>query len=252
MNELDSKRKTLQLLAIELYKRGLLKTWFRDKHEGWTLVSGLWSPFYLQLRSLSSHPDLMAMIGPMFAREIFSKVPNVTRLIGIAMAGIPIAAVTAVSASLPCGYTRKIQGARDVESLRKLLKEYGEHDLIEGEINNNDVIVLVDDLVTRFDSKLIAIELVTREIQRIGNIGSAVKAVAVLVDREQGAFEEAARAGVALIPLIRFRSDLLESLSGVASDNEIQVISDYLDNTSKFQKNSIKVKLKKMAKMPRI
>ena len=33
-----------------LYDQGMIRTWYRDKPEGWTLVSGIWSPFYIQLR----------------------------------------------------------------------------------------------------------------------------------------------------------------------------------------------------------
>ncbi len=222
-------------ITIELYRRRLILTWLRDKPEGWRLVSGLWSPFYLQLRNLPSHPDLMQSIGRLVAASVAQEVPDVTRLVGVAMAGIPIATAASIAGKVPCAFTRKVEGARDVSTLSSHLEEYGDHSLVEGELRDGDVLVLVDDLVTRFDSKLVALEMLRLEMIRRKISDFKTKGVAVIVDREQGAQEEAARLGIALIPLLRFRSQCLGFLAEVASSEELETISEYLSTPEAFQ-----------------
>lgn len=226
-------------LSREFYRRGLIKTWSRDRPEGWTLVSGLWSPFYLQLRLLPSHPDLLKRIAQAFGQFLSGESLPATRLVGVAMAGIPISTATSVETGIPGGYTRKIEGARSVEAFRSRLADYGQHSLIESELVEGDRVVLVDDLVTRFDSKLVAIEMLQTEIGRRGIKGAKVSGVLVIVDREQGASEHAARLGIRLHSLLRFASDCVPQLEGVASPDELNVLSSYLKDPTAFQSRAV-------------
>ncbi len=57
--------------------------------------------------------------------------------------------------------------------------------------------------MTRFDSKLIALEQVKYEIQRRGLSDIACKTVIVVLDREQGGKEAAAKADLELLSLFR-------------------------------------------------
>jgi len=101
-------------IIAELYEHGLIKTWFRDKPEGWKLVSGIWSPFYIQLRALPSYPSLLKKIGQQMG-EMIKEECSIERVLGIAMAGIPIAVAISVEHSIPLCYTRKLEGATSLE-----------------------------------------------------------------------------------------------------------------------------------------
>ncbi|MCD6147336.1 MAG: hypothetical protein J7J34_04970 [Thermoplasmata archaeon] len=216
-----------------LYEHGLIKTWLRDKPEGWKLVSGLWSPFYIQLRSLPSYPSLLKKIGRHMG-EMVEKECNADRVLGIAMAGIPIATAISVGHDIPLCYTRKLEGATSLEGLKVAAMKYGEHSMVEGEIKDGDKFVAVDDLVTKFDSKLVAIEQLKMESERRG-IEVECRDVAVIIDREQGAAEIAKEHGIKLHALIPFKSRGIEWLKDFISDKEYEVIKDYLGNSEKYQ-----------------
>jgi len=216
-----------------LYEHGLIKTWLRDKPEGWKLVSGLWSPFYIQLRSLPSYPSLLKKIGRHMG-EMVEKECNADRVLGIAMAGIPIATAISVGHDIPLCYTRKLEGATSLEGLKVAAMKYGEHSMVEGEIKDGDKFVAVDDLVTKFDSKLVAIEQLKMESERRG-IEVECRDVAVIIDREQGAAEIAKKHGIKLHALIPFKSRGIEWLKDFISDKEYEVIKDYLGNSEKYQ-----------------
>jgi len=217
-------------IFIELYKRGLIKT-IRHKPEGWKLVSGIWSPFYIQLRLLPSHPDLLNEIGILLGNKIKS---FGNKLLGIAMAGIPIATSISLHHGIPLCYTRKLAGVKSIEDLEKYSKEYGEHSLVEGEINDGDEFVAIDDIVTKFDSKLLAIKQLEIEAEK-RKCNIKCKHVAVVIDREQGAEDIAKQHGIKLHSLIKFR-EAIEWIKDVMEEEEYEIIIDYLENPEKYEK----------------
>jgi len=232
----------------ELYERGLLRTWYRDRRDGWELVSGAWSPFYIQLRPLCSYPPLLRSVGAALGRLVAEEVPEATRVVGIAMAGIPIALSVSLSTGLPCAYTRKIEGVRGVDDLRQTIDSYGEHRLLEGEVEDDDRLIFADDLVTGLDSKLIAIEQVRHQLARDGVHRVETRDVLVLLDREQGARERAKAAGVRLHSLIPFRTSGIEWLKDGLAPVEYTVLSEYLDDPEAFQDEDARARV--MAQAP--
>lgn len=228
-----------------LYEYKMIKTFYRDRPEGWTLMSGLYSPLYIQLRPLVSYPEVFKRVCEAMAEVLREEAPAVNKIVGIAMAGVPLAAGMAVVGSIPAAFTRKMEKVKSVEDFRALIQSYGEHALIEGEINDNDQLALVDDLVTKFDSKLIALEQVKSELIRRGVNGVKCETVMVVLDREQGGTEAAKLHMLNLVRLIQFKTEGLKHLKSYMNDFEWSVIYDYLNEPSKYQD---KLKQKEMEK----
>lgn len=230
-------------IIFSFYNEGMIKTWYRDKPEGWFLVSGLWSPMYIQLRGLLSYPKLLAKIGNALSQMIEFEIKNATKLVGIAMAGIPIAVATSLSADIPCAMTRKLDNIKTINDFENNLKTYGEHSLLEGELASHDRVVLIDDLVTRFDSKLVALKQVEYEIKKRTLNDVICSDVVVVFDREQGAKQEALKYKVQLHSLISFKSTGIKWLAELMSKKEVDVLTDYLDDSEKYQNPEIQVQL---------
>ena len=132
-----------------------------------------------------------------------------------------------------------------LSELRKRLGSIlGEHALVEGELKEGDIFVAVDDLVTKFDSKVIAIEQLKKEAER-RKCSITCNDVAVLVDREQGGKEAAKNFGIKLHALIPFKQKGIEWLRDYLSPLEYEVIKDYLENPEKYQDEENRKKLLK-------
>lgn len=244
----NEKEKLGKEIVQSLYNEGIIKTWYRDKPDGWTLISGLWSPFYIQLRPLSSYPTIMKLVGHALGKIITEEIGDVNNIIGVAMAGIPIATSITLMAEIPSGFTRKLEGVRNVNEFCSMIEKYGEHSLVEGIIENGDNIIIVDDLVTKFDSKLISIEQIKYEVKQRGLSDIKCENVLVLFDREQGAEKSAKEHNMKLHSLIPFRTKGIDWLKELLAEDEYIVIADYLDNPDKYQAPDIQLKLKMMAK----
>jgi orotate phosphoribosyltransferase len=225
----------------------MIRTFYRDRPQGWTLVSGLYSPLYIQLRPLISFPFVFEKVCRAMSRLLKEESPEITRIIGIAMAGVPIVAGMALTGGIPAGFTRKMEGVRSVASFREVISGYGEHALIEGEILPGDKIALVDDLVTRFDSKEVALEQVRHEVDRRGVADVRWNTVLVVLDREQGGRQAADRAGTRLLSLIPFKSAGLPLLEGVMHKTEWQTLTRYLKDPAQFQSREVQEDIAKLA-----
>ncbi len=230
-----------------LYEHRMIRTFFRDRPEGWTLVSGLYSPLYVQLRPIMSYPAIFERVCRAMGRMIQEEAPDLTKVIGIAMAGVPFAAGLALVQGISGGFTRKMEKVKSVEAFRKVVEEYGEHALVEGEIAAADKIGLVDDLVTRFDSKLVAIEQVKYEVRRRGLEGVTCSKVIVLLDREQGGQAAAANAGIELLSVIPFKTVGLPLLQGSMDKHEWETLRQYLEDPQHFQSKDVQAELARTA-----
>ncbi len=244
----NEKKEAAKEILILLYRHKMIRTFYRDRPQGWTLISGLYSPMYIQLRPLASYPKVFEKVCRAMARLVREEAPEINKIIGIAMAGVPIAAGMAIAGGIPAGFTRKMENVKSVESFQEAITRYGEHSLLEGELISGDRIALVDDLVTRFDSKEVALEQVKYEIgkRQLSNINC--KTVVVALDREQGGAEAAAKNGIELLSLIPFKSLGLALLEKEMDTAEWATLRHYLEDPEYFQSEQVQKELATVAK----
>src|SRR5439155_3505684 len=81
-----------------------------------------------------------------------------------------------------------------VFSVRKSPKAHGQTKLIEGNFKKSDTVVVIDDVVTRGESTIAAINAIEKE-------GGTVAFVAVLVDRQEGGREKIEAMGHRVVAL---------------------------------------------------
>lgn len=149
-----------------------------------TLVSGEKSPIYVDLRMLPSYPISFDIITTALSEA--AKSTDAKRIGGMETAGIPIGAAMAIKLKKPMIY------------LRKKPKEYGTQSRIEGVIEKGDLVVLVDDLMTKGTSKL-------DFVVPMREAGGIVKDIVIVLDREQGGKEALAAEGIKLHTLVTLK-----------------------------------------------
>jgi orotate phosphoribosyltransferase len=119
--------------------------------------------------------------------------------------------------------------------MERTLKEYGQHSVVEGVVEDGDVLCLVDDLVTGMDSKVTARLQILAEMKGRGIQNVKCEDVAVIVDRQQGAAEKAKELGLRLHSAIRFVDEGLPLIRDLMSKSEYATVSGYLANPKRYQ-----------------
>jgi len=171
-------------LAKELFEKGCIA--FGE----FTLSAGGKSPYYIDLRRIPSYPELYDKVTDLYV-DLLHKL-DFDKVVGIATAGIPIAALTAYKLNKPFLY------------VRKEAKDYGLQKQIEGVLERGDKVVVVDDVITTGSN-------IIRAVDAIRSAGAVVNKAVVLVDREQGGSEALRKLDVELLSIVK-ASQLVESL----------------------------------------
>jgi orotate phosphoribosyltransferase len=216
-----------------LVDRGLLRLWPRDDQNGWTLRSGLWSPFYVDLRGLCGVSDSRAVlesVGDAFTLMIREQMPGTSRLVAVATAGIPIATATTMRSGIPSCYTRTQLKHGD----GAIPSAYGEPKFLDGVVSDGDRLVVVDDLITDGSSKIEALNAIRKEAERRG-IRLDCRDVAVIMDRGQVGDQRLAPFGVRLHSLIPLRSRGMDWLDGKFGREDLRMMREYLADPAPFQ-----------------
>lgn len=146
------------------------------------------SPFYIDLRVVRSFPRVMEQVVEAYEELLEDK--NFDLLADVPTAATPIVAALSLRLRVPMISPRIDQ------------KRHGVGTKIEGVFKEGQRVVLVDDLVTKADSKLEAIKILEESRLKVHD-------VVVLIDREQGGKTELEKEGYHLWAVFEI-STLLE------------------------------------------
>lgn len=139
---------TNQLIASDLLKINAVTL---SPNEPFTWASGIKAPIYTDNRITISFPEVRTHIADGLAELIRVKFPKVKIIGGVATAGIPHAAIVADKMELPMIYVRSKP------------KDHGRGKQMEGSIDENAPIVLIDDLLSTGKSVLNAAQALKNE-----------------------------------------------------------------------------------------
>lgn len=137
------------------------------------LRSGKRSKYYLDKYLFETQPDILKALGQEFAKHVSA---DVTVIAGAELGGVALAAAAAME-------TR-----RRWIIVRNSKKDYGTGKLIEGVLNADDVVLLVEDIATTGGQVLEAAKVITAA-------GAKIKKIVAVIDRKQGARENIQTAG---------------------------------------------------------
>lgn len=170
-------------------------------HGEFTLSSGAKSNYYIDCRLTTFDPQGALFVGQLIhaviRREAAARKLTVNAVGGLTMGADPIALATGMHSVLA-----KDPTPLQVFAVRKAPKAHGQTRLIEGNFKKGDTVVVVDDVVTKGDSTITAINAVEKE-------GGKVAFAAVLVDREEGGRQKIEALGHQVFAVFK-RGELLE------------------------------------------
>ncbi len=201
----------MKQVGILLIKNNAVK--FGD----YILTSGKKSPYYIDLRQTISSPITMDWIANSLTRIVVNEIgiSRIDKILGVPTAGVPFATVVSQKLGIPLIYYRQAR------------KEHGVRKKVEGILDRNDRVLIVDDLITTGDSVIEAAEVVRDQ-------GGVVNEMVVLLDREQGGQENLRKSRIE--PHLLFKiSDAMNWLHSVhlISDDIYKTLTRYLEDEKK-------------------
>lgn len=192
---------TKQELALKLFDIGAIK--FGE----FTLVSGIVSPIYLDLKMSISYPEIMKEISEYMYKQTETVPYDI--ICGVPYTALPFATVISLLHNKPMVIRRKEK------------KEYGLKKLIEGNFSPGQNVLVIEDLVTSGKS-------VFETIIPLEESGLKVTDVVVLVDREQGGKKNISDKGYTLHAVMT----ITEMLGIFLAENKIT--QETFDSVKKF------------------
>jgi len=145
------------------------------------LSSGKESDYYVDMKRAITDPEILQTIAIIISSKI--KQDNIDKIAGPALGAVPIATAVSLNSNTP------------LLMIRKEKKGYGTSKLIEGDLNEGDDVIVVEDVTTTGKSLLKAIVAIEEN-------GGHVKRAFVVVDRCEGAQDNFSQKNIKLEPLI--------------------------------------------------
>jgi orotate phosphoribosyltransferase len=128
--------------------------------EPFTWSSGWLSPIYCDNRISLSYPVVRTFFKDAFALAVRTRFPEATALVGVATAGIALGALVAEEMGLPYAYCRPKP------------KEHGMRNQLEGRLDENAKVVVVEDLISTGGSSLKVVEFLRSEGYEVIGLGA--------------------------------------------------------------------------------
>lgn len=186
------------------------------------LVSGNYSPIYINCRSLISNPVAMDLIAAAIHWWYVNHKIEADVIAGGETAGIPFAAYVAQRLAKPMVYVRKQP------------KGHGLGSAVEGSLQKGQRVLLVEDLITDGGSKEIF-------ILGLRNAGAIVKDCLVVFDREQGGKNYLKKLDVNLHALCTIKELLSFGIKlGLLNKKNLLQVQKYIKDPEKW--NAIRIK----------
>jgi len=180
-----------------------------------TWASGWKSPIYCDNRKTLSHPKVRTYIRQQFARLIGENFPGPDVIAGVATGAIAHGVLVAEELGLPFVYVRPEP------------KKHGLGNLIEGEIQSGQSVVVIEDLISTGGSSLKAVEA-------LREAGCDVKGMAAIFTyRFPAAEENFSKADCKLITLCDYPSLLQQAVkSEYVSESDLKTLEAWRENPS--------------------
>lgn len=259
-------------LIVDLYENQFLQTIFNAEKEvnrkkGWILKNKNWSPWFFNMRPVGSSPGLFNDICLAMAEMIAED--DVDQLIGVEMAGIPLAGGVSVAMMhygirQQIGYTRplpkKVRTPIEAVELLKSMEDdvagYGQKDFVEARLYNGMSIGILDDMANDLGSKIIArLQVLWQARQR--DVAVKCNRIFYFLNRNKGAIERgiayAEEKGDGLYPeklkvnyIVEF-DDSMPELKKVMEPEEYQLIVDFQKDIGHFQDKDVQEEVLAMA-----
>jgi orotate phosphoribosyltransferase len=143
-----------------------------------TLASGRKSDYYVDLRAVTTRPEILKKVAKAMAQHIGK--PD--KIAGVELGAVPIAVALSLETGIP------------FLMVRKQKKDHGAGKLVEGELHPGDRVLFVEDTVTTAGSLI-------KAIAAVRELGGVVEKALVIVDREEGASQNLAEIGVNMVSI---------------------------------------------------
>jgi len=184
-----------------------------------TWASGWKSPIYCDNRKILSYPETRNYIRDRFVDIIRKKYPEAEVIAGVATGAIAIGALVADVLGLPFIY------------IRSKPKDHGLENLIEGDLNPNQKVVVVEDLVSTGISSL-------KAAGAVNNYGAVVIGmVAIFTYNFQHAIDNFKKANIELTALSRYQIliDTAVEIGEITTD-QVETLMKWREDPSKWGK----------------